>query len=51
MKIQTFNNWQNIAGKDRLDLVFEHRFTEYGAYQLRRNSSRNTFWATKMFLS
>jgi periplasmic protein TonB len=41
MKIQWKNNWENPSAQDRLDLVFENRFTDYGAYDLRRKSSKN----------
>lgn len=39
------NNWDNPVSQERLQLVFEHRHQEYGAYQLRRDYSRTVLTA------
>lgn len=45
MKILNLNSWNNAVGADRLEMVFENRFKEYGAFQIRRNGNRNTIIA------
>lgn len=48
MKIQQLNqlqNFTNVTAHVRNDLVFENRFKEYGAYQIRKNYTATILWA------
>lgn len=48
MKIQQFDQLQsftNVTAHVRNDLVFENRFKEYGAYQIRKNYTATILWA------
>lgn len=38
--MSVWNNWNNAESEDRLQLVFEHRNREYGAYVIRREYDR-----------
>ena len=39
------NDWDSPVSQERLQLVFEHRHQEYGAYRLRRDYSRTVLLA------
>lgn len=39
------NNWENPIARERLDIVFENRNHEYGAYVIRREYSRTVLFA------
>jgi protein TonB len=48
MKIQQLDQLQsftNVTSHVRNDLVFEHRFKEYGAYQIRKDYASTVLWA------
>ena len=38
-------NWNNITSNDRNDLIFEGKNKKYGAYEIRKNYSRKTFFS------
>jgi protein TonB len=43
---KVFNNWNLPESESRLDLVFDDRFKDYGAYQIRKNFRRTQALAT-----
>lgn len=45
------NSWDDPCSPARLDLVFEHRFREYGAFSLRQNYSKSLNIAFAVSLS
>ncbi len=40
MKLNFFNSWNSPESSQRMDLVFENRFKDYGAYDLRRRYAK-----------
>lgn len=46
MMKEWINNWNNPESDSRLNLVFEDRFKEYGAYQVRKMFRKNQVIAT-----
>jgi len=49
MSLQFIQPWEDPTGNDRLEIVFQHRFKNYGAYAIRRQYHRNKLIA--MFVS
>lgn len=45
-KLINFNSWDRLESESRLGMVFEDRFKDYGAFEVRKSYSKNKAWAT-----